>query len=142
MLARATIVSFMVSAATGNEMWLVMRDALVGGHADLEPAKIAFQQTRGDFATRFAAAVDALFARLVQPKLFINIPDHAAPRRPPQQHGHVPSRPHLGNGLLDMPSIADRAYRRQATSLHNQDGPNAAHKPGGRGLCCHFAVHE
>jgi len=42
-------------------MWLVMADALVGRKADLEPAKIAFEATRGDFAARFTAAVEALF---------------------------------------------------------------------------------
>lgn len=56
-------------------MWLVMADALVGREADLEPAKIAFEATRGDFAVRFTAAVEALFARLVGPEVFIDIPE-------------------------------------------------------------------
>jgi hypothetical protein len=59
-LGPGAIVTFMVSSETENEMWLAMMDALVGAKADLEPAKIAFETTRGEFATRFTAAVDAL----------------------------------------------------------------------------------
>jgi hypothetical protein len=70
------MLSFMVSSAAENEMWLTMMEALVGEKADLEPARIAFEATRGDFATRFTAAVEALVVRLVKPEVFIDIPEH------------------------------------------------------------------
>src|SRR5205809_7785856 len=60
---------------------LAMMDALIGEDADLEPASIAFETTRGDFTARFTAAVEALFAELVRPEVFIDIPEQ------PQQLG-------------------------------------------------------
>lgn len=66
----------MVPSAAENDMLLAMMNTIVGKNVDLEPAQIAFESTRGDFATRFTAAVEALFARLVRPEVFIDIPDH------------------------------------------------------------------
>ncbi|MCC8251207.1 hypothetical protein [Saccharothrix luteola] len=66
----------MVSPASWNQMLLGMMDGLVGENVDLEPARIAFEATRGDFAARFAAAVQVMIARLAKPEVVIDIPEH------------------------------------------------------------------
>ncbi|MBW4721588.1 hypothetical protein [Saccharothrix obliqua] len=66
----------MVSPASWNQLLRGMLDSLVGENVDLEPARIAFETTRGDFATRFAAAVQVMIAQLAKPEVVIDIPAH------------------------------------------------------------------
>lgn len=73
---KISIVSPMVSPASWNQMLLGMMDDLVGENVDLDPARIAFETTRGDFAARFAAAVQVMIARLAKPEVVIDIPEH------------------------------------------------------------------
>jgi hypothetical protein len=40
-----------------------------------EPARIAFETTRGDFGARFAAAIEAQIVPLAKPEVVIDIPD-------------------------------------------------------------------
>ncbi|GAA2215571.1 hypothetical protein GCM10009850_110390 [Nonomuraea monospora] len=74
--ASAVMVVVMLSAYNQNEVLLSMMDSLVGDHVDLEPMRKAFESTRGDFAAKFTAAVQARFAQLVVPEVFIDVPEH------------------------------------------------------------------
>ncbi|WP_189239481.1 hypothetical protein [Planomonospora parontospora] len=65
----------MLSAYSQNDVLLSMMDALVGDGVDLESARKAFESTKGDFAAKFTAAVQARFAQMVRPELFIDIPE-------------------------------------------------------------------
>jgi hypothetical protein len=65
----------MLSPATQNELLATMLSTLAGDDVDVEPAKIAFETTRGDFATRFAAAIEAQLAPAAKPEVVIDIPE-------------------------------------------------------------------
>ncbi|MCP2257444.1 hypothetical protein LX15_001129 [Streptoalloteichus tenebrarius] len=66
----------MSNSFTRNNLLLSMVSTLVGDDADLEPARKAFEETRGDFRARFTAAVEARMAQLVAPEVFIEVPEH------------------------------------------------------------------
>lgn len=105
-----------------NEMLLAMRAALVGPNADLEPAETAFEETRGDFAARFTAAVDALSARLAEPEVFIDIPEEPEQLTRaqldvlvrPAADGFLRSQPSKGELLAQVARIKRRQEHRPA----------------------------
>ncbi|MBB4918491.1 hypothetical protein [Streptosporangium saharense] len=53
-----------------------MMKNLVRDGADLEPARKAFESTKGDFAAKLTAALQERFAQMVAPELFIDVPEH------------------------------------------------------------------
>jgi hypothetical protein len=112
----------MVDPVTQNEILLAMMDTLVGPNADLELAETAFRAKRGDFAARFTAAVEALFARLAQPEVFIDIPAHPEDLTKseldalvrPAPAGFLRSYPSKGELLEQVGRIKQRQERRPA----------------------------
>lgn len=72
----AVMVMIVLSIYSQNDMLLSMMKSLVGDGVDLEPAKQAFESAKGDFAAKFTAAVQARFAQMVVPELFIDVPEH------------------------------------------------------------------
>jgi hypothetical protein len=112
----------MVKAATENDILLSMMDKLVGENADLEPAQIAFDTTRGDFAARLTAAVEALFARLARHEVFIDVPEHPEELTKteldalvrPASDGFLGSYPSKGELLEQARRIKRRQERRPA----------------------------
>jgi hypothetical protein len=65
----------MASAHNDNKLMLIMMNGVL--HSDhLDAAQTAFEHTHGDFTARFTAAVEAVFAQMVRPEVFIEIPEH------------------------------------------------------------------
>lgn len=58
-----------------NDVLLAMMETLVKD-GDWASVKEAFESTKGDFTAKFAAAVEARFAQLVLPEVFIDVPEH------------------------------------------------------------------
>jgi hypothetical protein len=75
-LVLAVMVVVMLSAYSQNDVLLSMMNSLVGNRVDLEPVRKVFESTRGDFAAKFTAAVQARFAQMVVPEVFIDVPEH------------------------------------------------------------------
>ncbi|MFI6928080.1 hypothetical protein ACIBIZ_49700 [Nonomuraea spiralis] len=107
----------MLSAYNQNDVLLSMMKSLVGDGIDLEPAKQAFETAKGDFAAKFTAAVQARFAQLVVPEVFIDVPEHPEQLRKADLEALV--RPAADGFLRSYPSKdellaqADRIRRRQ-----------------------------
>ncbi len=59
-----------------NELLLSMLTTVAGDDVDLEPARKAFEETRGDFRAKFTAAVQARLAQSAVPEVFIDLPEH------------------------------------------------------------------
>ncbi|WP_204015041.1 hypothetical protein [Virgisporangium aurantiacum] len=66
----------MFNAFTQNELLLSMLETVAGDDVDLEPARKAFEDTRGDFRAKFTAAVQARLAQIAVPEVFIDLPEH------------------------------------------------------------------
>jgi hypothetical protein len=105
-----------------NEILLVMLDRLVGDKTDLEAAQAAFETTGGGFTARFRAAVQARFAEMVQPEIFIQIPedpdrltkDELDDLVRPASEGFLRSYPTKGELLEQVELIRRRQERRPA----------------------------
>jgi hypothetical protein len=57
-----------------NGVLLAMMEALVRD-GDWAPVREAFESTQGDFTAKFVAAVEARFAQMVRPEVFIDVPE-------------------------------------------------------------------
>ncbi|WP_433316856.1 hypothetical protein [Micromonospora chersina] len=66
----------MFNAFMQNELLLSMLATVAGDDVDLEPARKAFEETRGDFRAKFTAAVQARLAQSAVPEVFIDLPEH------------------------------------------------------------------
>ncbi len=113
----AVMVMVMVSAYNHNDILLSMMGSLVEDGVDLEPAKKAFESTKGDFAAKFTAALRARFAQMVAPELFIDVPEHPEELRKADLEALV--RPAASGFLRSYPTKdellaeANRIRRRQ-----------------------------
>jgi hypothetical protein len=111
------IVMVMFSAYGRNDLLLSTMRMLAGDDVDLEPAKKAFDATKGDFSAKFTAAVQARPAQLAEPERFIDLPEHPEELRKaelealarPAADGFLRSYP-TKDELLDQ---ADRIQQRQ-----------------------------
>ncbi|MEW2378485.1 hypothetical protein AB0883_20585 [Micromonospora sp. NPDC047812] len=65
----------MFNAFMKNEL-LAMLETVAGDDVDLEPARKAFEETRGDFRAKFTAAVQSRLAQSAVPEVFIDLPEH------------------------------------------------------------------
>lgn len=117
MSVAVAIVVVMFSVYNQNDLLLSMMGTLVGDGVDLEPVRMAFESTKGDFTAKFTAAVQARLAQLVVPEVFIDLPEHPEDLRKadlealvrPAADGFLRSYP-TKDELLDQ---ADRIRRRQ-----------------------------
>lgn len=113
----AAIVSRMVSAYAQNDILLSMLSTLAGENVDLDPVRKAFEETRGGFRARFAAAVQARLAQMVTPEVFIDVPEHPEQLHKPELEALV--RPAANAFLPSYPTKAEllehlgRIQRRQ-----------------------------
>ncbi|WP_378210137.1 hypothetical protein [Actinoallomurus acaciae] len=111
----------MPSSYSKNDLLLLMMDALVGDSVDLEAAEKAFESAEGDFAAKFTAAVQARFAQLVVPEVFIELPVHIEELRKPELDAlvrpaaaYLRSYPSKGELLDEASRIQRRQERRPA----------------------------
>ncbi|MER5644702.1 hypothetical protein [Streptosporangium sp. NPDC002524] len=110
----------MLSAYSQNSVLLSMMEGLVGDGVDLEPARKAFESTKGDFTAKFTAAVQARFAQLVEPELFIDVPERPEELRKddldalvrPAADGFLRSYPTKDELLRQADRIRQRQERR------------------------------
>ena len=102
---RVVIVEVMFSPYGQNELLLSMFDALVGDGADLEPVRTAFESTKGDFAAKFTAAVQARLAEMAVPELYIDLPDRPEELRKSELDALV--RPAAEGFLRSYPTKAE-----------------------------------
>lgn len=112
----------MALSVAGNDILLAFLDELVGDGIDIEGARTAFQTTMGGFDARFRAAVQARVAEMVQPEVFIEIPDD--PERltrdeldalvRPAAEGFLRSYPTKGQLLQQVDLIRHRQEKRPA----------------------------
>jgi hypothetical protein len=138
----------MLGPAAENDLFLVMLTTLAGADVDVEPARIAFETTRGDFAARFAAAIEAQIARLAKPEVVIDIPDRPEDLTKkgleelvrPAEVGFLKSYP-TKTDLLDHLQLIKRRQERRPAWVPTVDrtgrpipaGEPAAGAPGLRG---------
>jgi hypothetical protein len=109
-------------AFTKNDLLLSMMSTVVGDDVDLEPARKAFEATRGDFRAKFTAAVQARLAQLVVPEVFIGLPEHPEQLRKADleklvrqaPHGFLRSSPSKDELLDQVDRIRRRQQRRPA----------------------------
>ncbi|WIV53978.1 hypothetical protein [Amycolatopsis nalaikhensis] len=112
----------MFSAFTHNDLLLSMRSTLAGDDVDLESARKAYQDTKGDFRAKFTAAVEARLAHLVQPEVFIDVPENVDELRKsdlealvrPAADGFLRSNPTKGELLEQAAKIRRRQHKRPA----------------------------
>ncbi|GAA1857855.1 hypothetical protein GCM10009736_26140 [Actinomadura bangladeshensis] len=57
-----------------NDLLLAMMETLVRD-GDWAPVQAAFESTKGDFTAKFVVALEARFAQLVPPEVFIDVPE-------------------------------------------------------------------
>jgi hypothetical protein len=58
-----------MSDSLHNDLLLATMEMVVGDGTDLEPVRSAFEATRGDFAAKFTAAVQARLSRWAVPEV-------------------------------------------------------------------------
>ncbi|WP_459805730.1 hypothetical protein [Herbidospora sp. RD11066] len=104
-MTSAVIVMLMLSAYGRNDVLLSMMECLLEDGADLEPVREAFESTKGDFTAKFAAAIQARLTQLVEPELFIDVPERPADLRKSDLEAIV--RPAVGGFLRSQPSKDD-----------------------------------
>ncbi|MEV4143634.1 hypothetical protein AB0J40_08185 [Amycolatopsis sp. NPDC049691] len=110
----------MLSPVTQNALLESMLSTLAGADIDIEPARIAFETTRGDFAARFATAIEAQLAAVAKPEVVIDIPEHPeelskaelAELVRPAATGFLRSYPTKGELLDELERIKRRHERR------------------------------
>jgi hypothetical protein len=112
----------MFSAFEHNDLLLSMRSTLAGDDVDLESARKAYQDTKGDFRAKFTAAVEARLALLVRPEVFIDVPGNVDELRKadleelvrPAADGFLRSYPTKSELLDQATTIRRRQHQRPA----------------------------
>ncbi|WP_091082572.1 hypothetical protein [Micromonospora nigra] len=110
----------MFNAFMKNELLLAMLETVAGDDVDLEPARKAFEETRGDFRAKFTAAVRARLAQSAVPEVFIDLPEHPELLRKsdlealvrPAADGFLRSHPSKEELLKQVVTIRRRQERR------------------------------
>ncbi|WP_344959276.1 hypothetical protein, partial [Actinomadura miaoliensis] len=110
----------MFNAYRNNDLLLSMMETLVREGIDLEPARKAFESTKGDFTAKFTAAIQARLAQLVVPEVFIDVPKRPEELRKtelealvrPVADGFLRSYPTKGELLDQVDRIRWRQERR------------------------------
>ena len=110
----------MLTPASENDLYSAMLATLAGADVNTEPARIAFETTRGDFAARFAAAIQAQLALLAKPEVVIDVPEHPemltraelAELIEPAVAGFLRSQPSKAELLAETERIRRRQERR------------------------------
>ncbi|WP_143168711.1 hypothetical protein [Amycolatopsis australiensis] len=105
---------------THNALLETMLSTLVGADVDIEPARIAFERTRGGFAARFAAAIEVQLAVVAKPEVVIDVAEHPeelakaelAELVRPAATGFLRSYPTKGELLDELDRIKRRHERR------------------------------
>lgn len=108
----------MFSAYSQNDLLLSMMRTLAGNGVDWEPVRKAFESTKGDFAAKFTAAVQARVSELVVPEVFIEVPEHPDELRKADLEALV--RPAVDGFLRSYPN-KDELLRQAARIRRRQE---------------------
>lgn len=92
---------------------------MVGDDIDLEPARLAFEKTPGDFRAKFTAAVEARLAQRAVPEVCIEIPEH--PDRLRKTELEVLVRPAAVGFLRSYPTKDELLDRSPGSNIASRD---------------------